>query len=106
MGIDKINVNEGYYTPDSEKDSLESAHMSGEEVTLIKNEKKIIENKRTQDIEGRYENDLLPSKEGVHIDYMEEEHYRRQPYNKGKDANENSIRKERKNSINRKIYSI
>ncbi len=69
MKIEKINLNEAYYTPDSEKDSLESAHISGDEVTLVKNEKKIIEHERTKEIAEHFEaSDLLPSKEGVHID--------------------------------------
>lgn len=69
MKIEKIKLNEGYYTPDSEKDSLESAHISGDELTLVKNGKKILENQRMEEINENVEEiDLTSNKEGMHVD--------------------------------------
>lgn len=69
MSIETININTGHFTPDSEKDLLESAHMSEDELTVVKNEQKITEGKRIKDIEDKLEDsDLLPKQEGLHED--------------------------------------
>lgn len=69
MSIEKINLNTGHFTPDSEKDLLESAHISDDELTVVKNENKIVEHSRIKDIEEKLEDkDLLPTKEGHHVD--------------------------------------
>jgi len=102
MEIEKVNFYSGHFTPDSEKDSLESAHISEDEVMLVKNEKKILENQRMEEINEKVEEiDLTSNKEGMHINLrgnMDMD----QPFGKGKHPIEQLIRKERKNSIYRK----
>lgn len=92
------------FTPADEKDYLDSAHASEDEIIAIKNKEKFeVHENAAHNGENVEEDDSFSSKIGMksHLDEPKEERAR-QPRNKGRDINEQEIDKARKDAFYRK----